>query len=377
MFRRIWAVMQKQFIQNFRDRRTLMVELSVPILMLFLLGYAVDVQVDHIKTIVVDHSRDQRSWSFLQALENSTFFDIAYYVESEKEAIRAIDEGQAQVAVVIPPEFTSSIERGDAQALIIIDGSDTMTVFSAYKAALIVAQDYSAKLLTQKLEQTFPSADTPLLQPLDVRTRVLYNPNMKSAIFMVPAIVAMILQNQAMSLTALAIVKEREAGTIEQLLVTPIRPMELMIGKMIPNVVITFVNMLTILGLGVYFFHVPFNGNIWLFLWLALLFMVSSLGLGILVSTISSSQQQAQLIVAFSLLPSFVLSGYIFPRQMLPKFVRFVGELIPITHFLQISRGIITKGVGLQFLWDQVIALVIYGAVVFALSASAFKQRLE
>ncbi len=377
MLQRIWAVMQKQFIQTLRDRRTLMVIIALPILMLFLMGYAVEIQVDHIKTVVVDHSRDQRSWSFIEALENSGFFDIMFYVENQDEAIRAIEEGQARAAIVIPPDFLSAVERGQAQALVIIDGSDAMTVQSAYNAAITVAESYSVELLARKLERSQPSAHQTTLQPLDVRVRVLYNPDMKAIIFMLPGIVATILQNQATSLTAFSIVKEREAGTIEQLLVTPIRPLELMIGKLMPNVVLAFINMLTILGLGVFWFKVPFSGNIWLFFWMVLLFMVSSLGLGILISTVSSTQAQAQQLVLMILIPSLVLSGYIFPREMMPKLVRFAGDLIPMTYFLQIARGIITRGVGLRFMWSQVAALLIYSAIVLTLSAGSFKQRLE
>ena len=377
MFRRIWAVMQKQFIQVVRNKRTLTIQLSVPIILLFLMGYAVEIQVDHIRTVVVDHSRDQSSWALIEALENSTFFDAAYYVESQDEAIRAIDEGRVQAAIVIPPDFAASVERGGAQALVIMDGSDIMTVMSAYNAAITVAQSYSVELLTQKMERSLPGADSFVLQPLDVRTRVLYNPDVKSIFCMVPAIVAMILGNQAMSLTALSIVKERETGTIEQLLVTPLRPLELIIGKMLPAILIALINMLTVLGLSVFWFKVPFNGNFWLFLALSLLYIGSGLGLGLLFSTISATQEQAQLLVAFMLLPSLMLSGYIFPRQMFPSLIRFIGGLIPITYFLQISRGIITRGVGLQLLWDPVIALVIYAVVILVLSAGAFKRRLE
>lgn len=377
MLQRIWAVMQKQFIQTLRDRRTLMVIIALPVLMLFLMGYAVEIQVDHIKTVAVDHSRDQRSWSFIAALENSGFFDVMYYVESQDEALRVIDEGRARAAIVIPPDFLSAVERGQAQALIIIDGSDAMTVQSAYNAAITVAESYSVELLTQRLERTQPGSPHATLRPLDVRIRVLYNPDMKAIIFMLPGIVATILQNQTTSLTAFSIVKEREAGTIEQLLVTPIRPLELMIGKLVPNIVLSFINMSTILGLGIFWFKVPFSGNIWLFFWMALLFMVSSLGLGILISTVSSTQAQAQQLVLLILIPSLVLSGYIFPREMMPKLVRFAGDLIPMTYFLQIARGIITKGVGLRLMWSQVAALLIYTAIVLILSAGSFKQRLE
>jgi ABC-2 type transport system permease protein len=377
MLQRIWAVMQKQFIETRRDRRTLFVQMLIPIVMLFLMGYAVETQVDHIPTVVADHSRDQRSWAFIEALETSTFFDIRHYVSSDAEALRAIDQGVARAAVIIPPDFAASLERGGAQALVLVDGSDAMTVQSAYSAALTVAQSRSVDLLTERLTRSIPGAGTAMLQPLDVRTRVLYNPDMKSIIFMLPGIVAMILQMQAMSMTAFAIVKEREAGTIEQLLVTPIRPLELMIGKLVPNMLIAQVNMFTILGLGHLVFHVPFNGSLLLLFWLSLLFMVSALGLGILISTVSETQKQAQQLSTAIMLPSLVLSGYVFPREMMPPIVQYAGDLIPMTHFLQIARGIIVRGVGISSLGSQVMALVIYGTVVFALSAGAFRERLE
>ncbi|MBS1253570.1 MAG: putative multidrug ABC transporter permease YbhR [Anaerolineales bacterium] len=215
------------------------------------------------------------------------------------------------------------------------------------------------------------------LQPLDVRFRVLYNPDLKSIVFMVPGLVGLILQQQTLVLTAFAIVREREVGTIEQLLVTPIRPWELMLGKMIPNILISFVNMGTILVLGLTWFHVPFNGNIWLFLALSFLFVFSSLGLGIFVSTLATSQKQAQQLANFIILPAIMLSGYIFPREAMPVVVQWMGNFIPLTYFLRISRGIMTKGVGFASVQDSVVTLVIFGLAVFAISARTFRTRLD
>ncbi|MBC7233430.1 MAG: ABC transporter permease [Chloroflexi bacterium] len=376
MWQRLRAIIRKEFTQTLRDRRTLAIVLLLPVILLFLFGYAVEMQVDHIPTVVVDNSRDQRSWKFLEAMETSGFFDIKYYVESEAEAIKAIDEGRARVAIVIPPRFAAAVERGNAQALVVVDGSDAMTVQSAFNAAVTVGQAHAVELLTEKLERSGLQRGASLA-PLDVRTRVLYNPDIRSLVFMVPGMVGLILQQQTVMLTALAIVRERELGTIEQILVTPIRPWELMLGKILPNVIIAFINMGTVLALGVFWFGVPFKGSLGLYFLMSLLFVFSSLGLGILVSTVSTNQRQAQQLTALIMLPGMMLSGYVFPRSMMPKVVQWAGDLLPVTHFLQISRGIMTKGVGFYFIRQQVWILLIYGLIVFMLSQAAFKERLE
>jgi ABC-2 type transport system permease protein len=375
MGQRLRAIIRKEFTQLVRDRRTLVIVLSLPLILLFLLGYAVEMQVEHIPTVVVDNSHDQSSWSFIEAMETSGFFDIEYYVASEAEAVKAIDEGQAQAAIVIPADFAAAIERGEAQALVVVDGSDAMTVQSAYNAALTVGQAHAVNLLAERLERAGAAAET--LAPLDVRTRVLYNPDMRSLVFMVPGMIGLILQYQTIQLTALAIVRERELGTVEQLLVTPIRPWELILGKILPNALVALWNAGTVLALGVFWFGVPFHGNLVIFFAMVLLYVLASLGVGILVSTVSTNQRQAQQLTAMIFLPSMMLSGYIFPRSMMPPLVRMAGNLLPLTHFLTICRGIMTKGVGLYFFREQVWILLFYVLVVFVLSSFSFKERLE
>lgn len=375
MWQRLRAVIRKEFTQMLRDRRTLTIVLALPVVLLFLFGYAVEVQVDHIPTVVVDHSHDKASWEFLQAMESSGYFNLVYYVDSEAEAVRSIDQGKARVAIIIPPAFGASLERDSAQALVLVDGSDTMTVQSAYNAATTVGQSRAVRLLTEKLQRG--GASQVALAPLDVRTRVLYNPDIRSLVFMIPGMVALILQHQMVQLTALAMVRERELGTIEQLLVTPIRPWELILGKILPNVIVALLNTGTVLALGTYWFHVPMNGNIGLLFLMVLVFVFASLGLGILVSTVSANQKQAQQIATLINLPSMMLSGYIFPRSMMPVLVQWIGNLLPLTHFLVIARGIMTKGVGFYFVRDQAWTLLFYGVVVFGLSSFSFRERLE
>lgn len=378
MFRRLFSVIQKELVQTLRDRRTLGIQLIGPIVLLFLFGYAVEIQVDHQPTVVVDMSRDRQSLAYVNAMVNTGFFDVVGYLESEEEAVQAIDTGQARAAIVIPPDFAARIERRDmAQVLVLIDGSDVLGSQSALNATMTTAQSFAVDLVMEQIERSRFGSRTATLQPLDVRFRVLYNPDMASIIFMVPGLVGLLLQQQTLLLTAFAIVREKEMGTVEQILVTPIRPWELMLGKMIPNIAIAFINMSTILALGILWFDVPFNGDLWLFFALAFLFLFTSLGLGILISTVATSQKQAQELARLLIMPAMMLSGFIFPRESMPPVLQWIGSLIPVTYFLKISRGIITKGVGLDSLHEPVIALVVFGVAVFAISARTFRTRLD
>ncbi|MDY0019871.1 MAG: ABC transporter permease [Anaerolineae bacterium] len=371
---RIWAVTQKGFIQLFRDRRTLAMMLALPIIQLLLFGYAIDMNVDHVPTIVADQSQDAESRAYIEAVAASGFFDIVGYVSSSEEVAQAIDRGDVIAGIFIPPDFAAHLKRGDAQVSFLVDGSDVITAQSAYAAADVIAQNYAGKLQLEKIKRMGAALQT---QPIDARVRILYNPNMTNIWFTIPGMCAMILQTQSLVLTTTALVLEREAGTIEQLLVTPIRPVELMLGKIIPNLIITLVNMLSILGMGILVFGVPFQGSFQLFFWLSVIFSFSGLGLGLLVSSISETQKQAQQIIMAVMLVAIVLGGFMFPRTTMPDALKLIGDLFPLTHFIPIARGIITKGVGLDMLWEQVTALVVYVAVILLISVRSFKQGLE
>ena len=378
--KRIGALVRKESTQVIRDRRTLVLTLVTPIMMLFLFAYAVTLTVDHLPMAVADMSMDTRSQAFIDALTVSGFFDVAMHVQNETEVIQAIDEGKVRVGVVIPPDFAAQVERGEAQALIIIDGSDSFTVQSGYSAAIAIAQSQSIELLMEKAGRlgaaglgTLPVESL----PIETATRVLYNPNMDGMVFAVPAIAAMLLQFVAINLTAMSVVREYEWGTIEQLLITPIRPIELMIAKIVPNIVVTVVDTALIVLTGIYWFGVPFRGDPWLFIWLSLLFVVSGLGLGLLISTITRSQNEAQQIAFVLLLLAVLLTGFIYPMEPMPAGVRFVGNLIPLTYFNRIVRGVFTKGIGLTFLWQDVVVLAIYGLVVIVGAAMMFRKRLD
>lgn len=369
--------MQKEFIQTLRDRRTLLIELCLPIIQLFILGYAIRMDVEHVPTVVADQSLDDASRSYVEAMVTSNYFDVVAYLPSQAEVVRAIDEGRAQAGIVIPPGFGASVERGDAQALLLVDGSDLFTSQTVYNAFNAIAQTHSTRVLVQKLERSGKLVGEKGLLPLDARLRILYNPNLEDLIFLIPGMAALILQTQAITLTAAAVVREREAGTIEQLLVTPIQPGELMLGKVVPNILIAMVNMLTVIAIGVFWFEVPFQGSFGLYLWLAFMYVFSGLGLGILVSTISQNQKQTQQMAMLLMLLGLVLGGFIFPRYLMPPFIRILGNLFPLTYFIPIARGIITKGIGIESLWEQVIALVVYIVLMMFVAARAFRKGLD
>jgi ABC-2 type transport system permease protein len=377
MLKRIWTVIQKEFIQTFRDRRTLIIQLSMPIIQLLLMGYAIDMNVDHIPLVVADQSHDSASQAYVDALVTSGYFDVVAYAPSQAGVTQAIDAGRARAGVVIPPDFAAQVERGDAQTLFLVDGSDLVTSQSAYNAISIIAEAHATGVLMERVARAGLLVQGQSFLPLDALVRILYNPNMEAIWFVIPGICAMILQTQAIALTAAAVVREREVGTIEQLLVTPIRPIELMLGKIAPNILIAIANLLTVLAMGVFAFRVPFQGNFWLFLWLSFMYVFSGLGLGILISTISQNQKQVQQIIMMVMLLGIVLSGFMFPRDKMNVVIRMVGNLFPLTYFIPISRGIISKGIGIEYLWDQVLAMFVYGVAIVVAATRVFKQGLE
>ncbi len=385
-FKRIGALIQKESIQILRDWRTLLMVLLLPVLEMFLFAYAVSLTVDHIPTAVADLSRDAQSQSFVSALIASGYFDVEMYLADEKEVIKAIDEGQIQAGVIIPPNFADRIARGDAQALVLLDGSNSSTVSSGYSAALAVAQARGMTLVVEKVQRmgsAMASATSSGLSegmtalPIKTSVRVLYNPARDDMIFVVPGLTAILLQVMAIGQAAVSVVRERELGVNEQILITPARPLELLIGKMAPNLALIVFDMLIIVLFGVFWFGVPFRGNPWVFGWLSLLFIISGLGLGLLISTIAETQKQAQQITMLFMMLCMLLTGLIYPREPMPLLVRVVGDLIPATFFIRIARGIITKGVGVSFMWQDVAILVGYSVLVMALAAATFKKRLD
>lgn len=371
---RVGAIIRKEFIQIRRDRRTLAIVLVLPVMQLLLFGYAINTVVDHLPTVVLDETRDADSRALVSALNNSGYFDIIAYAHERNEVIRAVDAGEAKVGLVIPPDYGDQVLRGQVGLTqLIVDGSDPNVAQTALFAAGAVTQAHSAIINAStiaRLGQGRPPGG------VELRPTVLYNPSMLSATFMVPGIIGMIMQFQTLILTAFAVVRERERGTLEQLIVTPIRPWELMLGKLLPYTVTSSVGASVALTAGWLIFGVEIQGSLGLLIGLSLLFLLGSLGLGLLISTVSQTQGQAMQLALFVMLPTIILSGFMFPREGMPWIVQQLGLLIPLTYYLQILRGIILKGVGIQVLWTNVVPLAILSLAVFTLASRRFQKRI-
>jgi ABC-2 type transport system permease protein len=377
MLQRILAIIQKEFSQALRDRATLMIIIAMPFIQLIIFGYAINTNIRHIATVVVDQSMDEASRSYLNDMVNSSYFDIVENAPDQATAIQSIDASRTHVAIVIPPDFAEHVQRGDAQVLILVDGTDLFTSQAANSFAAIIGQAHAIKIVTNQVAAGGAVMAAVAMPSLDARLRVLYNPDMKDLWFIIPGMAAMLLQTQVLTLTSSAVVKERETGTIEQILVTPIRPLELMIGKVVPFIVLSMLNMVTVIAIGVFWFGVPFMGSFWLFIGLSFLYVFSGLGLGLLLSSISQNQRQSQQLMMLFLMVGLILGGFMFPRYTMPPAIQALGNLFPMTYFIPIARGIITKGVGLSVLADQVVWLSIYIVIVMVLAAVTFKQKLD
>lgn len=372
MIKRTLAITRKEILHIVRDPRTLTIMFLMPVIQLILLGYTATTDVEHLATAVLDQDHTLQSRELVDAYRASNYFDILYYVRSEEELGRLIDGGRAKAGIIIPTGYGESL-TGENRASIafIIDGSMPSVATTAFSAAYTVAQAQSTELI-----QKIYGINVEEQPGIDVRPRVWYNPDMKSASFMIPGLMAMILQMGSSIFTALSIAREKEEGTIEQLIVTPLRSIELIVGKVIPYVIISLFNLIEVLLIGVFWFGVPINGNVLLLLALGLLSLLVSLGIGLFNSTIANTQQEAMFLTFFLMLPFIFLSGFFFPLEAMPQMLQWISYLVPLRYMLVIVRGIILKGTGLDILWDQVLALILFAAVMLTLASLRFRKRL-
>ena len=377
---RLLALVRKETTQLVRDRRGLSLFLGLAFLQLFLYAYAVNTSVYHIPLAVADQSNDRKSREFVEALVNSQYFRVTLRLQSEQDVIDAIDRGEVKAGLVIPPHFATDTDRAGATVLMLLDGSDSASVSSGFSAASLLGQEYALQLSMEQLTRkgvALSHVGEAGSLPIRTATRVLYNPDMVDTWFLLPGLVGLILQTLAVQQAALIVVHERELGTIEQILATPTRPLELVVSKMIPLLVLCTAAMGAAVAIGVFWFGVPFQGNLVLYFWISLLFISACLGLGLMISARAKTQRQAQQLSLLVTMFSLLLGGMIYPRAAMPPIPRFIGDLLPMTYFVRISRGIFTKGVGLQFLWTDVLALLIYAVVVTLIAARSFKHRLD
>ena len=374
--RRFRAMIKKEMTHMTRDPRTLIVIFIMPILQLLLLGYANNTDVKDIPTVVFDQDNSRASRELLDAFRVTGYFTYQYSVTSAAEVDRLIAGGQAKVGITIPSTYHTALGNGTpAQVQVLIDGSDPTVASAALSAATLAGQAKGASLLLQQLTQR--GASTGDASPIDVRSRVLYNPDLLGSYNIVPGLIAMILFQTGTSLTALAIVRERERGTIEQLIVTPIRSWELVLAKIIPYILVSIADLVLILVVGTLWFNVPIRGSLTLLFVLTGLYLLPTLGLGLLISTVARTQQQAQLMTIPIMLPSFMLSGFIFPISSLPPVLQAIGGLLPLTYFLVILRSIVIKGVGLDLLIPQTLTLAGFAVVLLGLAAVRFRKTLD
>jgi drug efflux transport system permease protein len=373
---RLAALIRKEFIQILRDPRTLALILIIPIMQLFLLGYAATNDVRNVSMGVFDQDREAAARSLLNAYRSADYFRIDYEVDSEAELRSLIDSGKARVGLIIPPDYSDKVQGGGtASVAIVLDGSDPTVAGTALSAATLIGQAHATQITSERLVRQGRSSA--LQTPVEVLTQIWYNPDMVSAFFMIPGIIAMILFFLTTMLTATAVVRERERGTIEQLIVTPIRPWELVVGKILPYVILAFMNMAEVMALGHWWFHVPVRGSLLLILVLSGLFLLSSLGMGLLASTVANTQQEAMLVVWMTLLPALFLSGFFFPLEAMPKVLQWVSLFFPLRYYLVIIRSLMLKDIGAAALWPNIVALAIFGLGLMTVASLRVRKRLD
>lgn len=363
------ALLRKEAIQMVRDRGTLRFALILPVFQLIMFGL-IDTNVKHVPTVVLDQSRTQQSRDLIQQMVATSYFSIRAYVGSREELHEAIVANRASVGVEIPPEYARRrLEERTADVLVLIDGSESNTSAQALNAATGLA-------LSQAIDTLMRRAGTDEL-PIQLHPLLLFNPDSRSANLLIPGLMAILLTFSGTLLAAYAIVRERERGTLEQLMVTPVSPFSVVLGKLLPYLVLGFLQMLLILVLMTLVFRVPVHGNVLLLILLSFIYLFALLSLGLLVSSWAKTQMEATQIAQMFLLPSIMLSGYIFPQSSLPTPLRWLSQVLPATHFIAIARGIIMRGAGLVELWPHVVALLVTAVIIVSSSARAFRKTIS
>jgi len=366
---RFWPMLWKEFIQMRRDRLTVVMVTGIPAIQLLLFGYAIQTDVRHQPLMVLDQSRTVESRALTAAIVNTGSFDFAGEVHNRREIQLAIRTGAAKAALVIPPDYERRIKRGEtAKAQMIVDAADPTSSQAAMSGAQLAAAARAQEIISERGH---------LRLPLELTVRPWYNPAGRSAVFIVPGIVGVLLTVTMTIITSTAIVRERERGTLEQLIVTPIGKTSLMLGKLVPFVLVGYVQMTVILLLAWAIFDVPLVGSIPLLYVLASTFIAASLGVGLLVSTIARNQAQAMQMSFFFMLPNILLSGYMFPREAMPDVARWIGLALPLTYFLKVLRGILLKGSGITELWREVAALAALATLLVSVSVRRFHKTIE
>ena len=365
----LWPMLRKEFMQMRRDRLTFALMVGIPIVQVILFGYAIRTEVRNLPTVVLDESRSSESRSLISVMEQTQNFKIAGSALSRNEVRDWMESGRARAAIVIPPEFARDIKRHTtAHAQVIVDAADPLASSAAIGGAALAASVRATAMVNPHLTRA---------PPLDVRVRPLYNPALRSSVFIVPGIIGILLSLTLLLVTSIAIARERERGTFEQLVVTPISKMSIMLGKLLPFVLVGYIQMTSILILGRVLFNVPIRGNVLLLYVLSLSFIVANLGVGLLVSTLVRTQIQAMQLSVFFLMPNILLSGFMFPREAMPVVAQWIGYALPITYYLTILRGILLKGIGIDHLWHETLILAAFATALIVISVNRFSKTVS
>lgn len=372
-WQRFISIVKKEFIQLKRDKASFGIAIMMPIVMIFLFGYAVNTQLEDISMAVNDQSQSTESRELIDSFKNTGYFNIVSNEKSVDSIKENIDKGKIHAALIIPPDFSTKLQNKEKPNVqLLIDGSDPTTARTVFSSGVLAGEKYGANKISEYSQKV---SFSPKVGGIDVNTKVLYNPDLRNQNFTIPGLIGLIMQNITVLLTAFALVRERERGTIEQLTVSPLKSSEIILGKLVPYIFIGFFDFIFSLALGLIWFDVPIMGNLVLLLFLGAGFVICALAIGILISTVSKTQLQAMQLSVLVILPSVLLSGFVFPREAMPKIIQLIGNLLPLTYFLNILRGIITKGVGIQYFLQDVVLLLALGLALLILSIFRFRAK--
>jgi ABC-2 type transport system permease protein len=383
MWERIFEIVRKELRQSLRNPRVRMTMIVPPILQTIIFGYAVNLDVEHVRLAVMDLDRSETSRDLIRKFTGSPYFTLLGEAQNDRAAQDLIDRGDVDAVVRIPVHFGEVIGRWhQSEVQVLLDGSNsnTASIIAQYAAGAIAAfnQETLQGQQNQRLVGRTTHGAVLLAMPtIRLDTHVWFNPELKSRYYFVPGVLVNIIMIVTLILTALSIVREKEIGTMEQIMVTPIKPIELMLGKTIPFALVGFADSVLVTALALLLFHVPFRGNSLFLAFTAALFLLSTLGAGLFLSTISRTQQQAMMLAFFFIQPAFMLSGFTFPIRNMPQPVQWITLLNPLRYFMEIVRGVFLKGIGIDVLWPQVLILGVMGVVILVSSALRFHKRLD
>jgi len=385
MWNRILAILWKEFFQTLRDPRRRSLLIGPPLLQLVLFGYAVNLDVEHAPIAWMDMDRTPESRELLAAYQGSRYFRITALPATDNEVQDLMDHGKVQAVLRVLPGYARDVMRGDSASLqILVDGTNSNTASIVASYATQIALTHATKTLADRQKSRLVGLTTkiggaaPAVTPiLTAQSRVWFNPDLVSRVYFVPGVIVNIIALVTIMLTSMSIVREKEIGTMEQLLVTPVKPLELILGKLLPFAAVGVVEVALVVVAALLIFHVPIRGNILLLFGCSLLYLLSTLGVGLFISTISQTQQQAMMASFFFFMPAMLLSGFAFPIRNMPPAAQYLTYLNPLRYFMQIVRDLFLKGVGMASLWQEILALFVFGAAILSLSALRFHKNLD